>query len=177
MIVHLKDGQQVEYSMDAVSFVELVTPSKAPSQTAEPTAVDLGLSVLWADCNLGATESTEVGEYLEFESVTCPDGWRLPTETEWQELYDKCSWTWQVFDGIGGRWIGNPEDTAHSIFLPASGVVIGEKPLMVGALGIYWTSEMEGAEAKGEYFDSANIYSIEYPVQNRFSVRLVKDKE
>ena len=66
-----------------------------------PEAVDLGLSVKWATCDIGASSPTETGDLYTLEDLQSPDffrthfgeGWRLPTLKEVEELggsmYDK----------------------------------------------------------------------------------------
>lgn len=55
--------------------------------------VDLGLSVEWADCNWGATDSLEIGKMYKYEDVPIEDAddWRLPTLEEFFELNKICS--------------------------------------------------------------------------------------
>ena len=50
--------------------------------------VDLGLSVKWATCNVGAKSPTEYGDYYTFDEAL-KSGMRLPTEAEFKELIDK----------------------------------------------------------------------------------------
>ncbi len=85
-------------------------------------AVDLGLSVKWATCNVGAKSSWEYGDFYTFdEAQTLADSdWRVPTDEELQELIDKCTWTWTSLNGVNGcRVTGKNE---NSIFLPAAGL-------------------------------------------------------
>ena len=44
--------------------------------------VDLGLSVEWADCNLGAKDSLAIGTMYKYKEVPIEDAndWRLPTQ-------------------------------------------------------------------------------------------------
>lgn len=55
--------------------------------------VDLGLSVEWADCNWGATDSLEIGKMYKYKDVPIEDAddWRLPTLEEFFELNKICS--------------------------------------------------------------------------------------
>ena len=188
VVLHLTDGSTVEYAMDDVKFVELTAP--APSTPGEPPtgvggkvaeAVDLGLSVLWAAHNLGAADPCDLGGRFAAEAAEAEawgEGWRLPTDDEWRELCDKCEWRWVMRDGIGGRLVIGP--SAKAIFLPAAGVAFDDEVLVGGCVGIYWSDgsaeDNNAANAYGTYFDSANIYRIEYPRADLFSVRLVKDK-
>ncbi len=188
VIVHLKDGQKIEYSMSDVSFVEIVVPQATDDKeevsiggTIAP-ALDLGLSVLWAEHNLGASMPTDAGGryvWMSPDLSAWGEGWRLPTDEEWEELYHVGSWEWTVRNGVAGRLITGT--TGQSMFLPAAGISFGGNVCVNGQVGVYWTaSSVEvlptGTEAVGAYFDSANIYRIEYPKTNLFSVRLVKDK-
>ncbi len=82
--------------------------------------VDLGLSVKWAFCNIGATDPWETGDFFawgetkskdtfttdtythpEMEALTSSNDaaysnwggtWRMPTANEIQELLDNCTW-------------------------------------------------------------------------------------
>jgi len=189
VILHLKDGQTVEYLMDEVDYVELTAPESSSGSTVPEVGgtvadgIDLGLSVLWAEHNLGATDATDLGGRFAFDSSdidTWGEGWRLPTDEEWEELYSKCEWHWVVRNGISGRLVNG--QTSNAIFIPAAGVVLDEDVLINGCVGIYWTADTyedevveAPAEATGAYFDSANIYRMEYPKANKFSVRLVKE--
>ena len=49
--------------------------------------------------------------------------WRMPTDAEWTELREKCTWTWTSWDGVNGREVTGPN--GKSIFLPAAGWWIG----------------------------------------------------
>lgn len=57
--------------------------------------VDLGLSVLWAKCNFGASDSLGLGTFCNTgEDVVASSighNWRMPTSLEFKELLDSCS--------------------------------------------------------------------------------------
>ena len=57
--------------------------------------IDLGLSVLWADCNLGAITPEEHGKYYRWDKI--PKEYEIPTKEQQDELREKCTWKW--------RWI------------------------------------------------------------------------
>lgn len=188
VVVHLKDGRQAEYLMQDVDYIEVITPRTNPEQGLEAVggtvanAVDLGLSVLWADHNLGGECPSDFGVSLSWDDSALSawgNGWRMPTEEEWLELYENCQWQWVTFNGVGCRQVSTP---SGYILLPAAGVQFGETRLVKGCLGLYMSATEEisngtaGANIIGAYFDSANIYRMEFPKRNLFSVRLVKDK-
>ena len=54
--------------------------------------VDLGLSVKWANRNMGAKSCRENGLYLAWNEVKLDDEGRLPSESEMMELIEKCNW-------------------------------------------------------------------------------------
>lgn len=60
--VHFKNGQKIEFPSNNVDYVDFSAKASEPTVTAG-TAVDLGLSVYWASCNLGATKPEEYGDY------------------------------------------------------------------------------------------------------------------
>ena len=64
--------------------------------------VDLGLSVKWANMNMGAKSSIENGLYLAWNEVNVDDEGRLPSENEMMELIEKCNWEWVNKDGKTG---------------------------------------------------------------------------
>ncbi len=148
--------------------------SKTLSQPNDATRmVDLGLSVKWADRNLGASSSTDVGGYYawgetvaknEFtqgnykwydnESYSYPGNLydisgssfdpaksqlgssrRMPTEAEFDELINNCTFKWTTDNGVTGYKVTGKN--GNSIFLPCNGTNNQTNE----ALGQYWTSE------------------------------------
>ncbi len=65
--------------------------------------------------------------------------WRMPTDSECEELITKCKWEWTTLNGINGyRVTGKYE---RSIFLPANGWW-GKGPESIGEKGYYWASTL-----------------------------------
>ena len=64
--------------------------------------------------------------------------WRMPTESEMQELIDKCTWTWTTYNGVKGYNVEGPN--GNSIFLPAAGYRTGSSLSYAGSYGRYWSS-------------------------------------
>lgn len=118
----LEEMQQYWYRAFAVINGEIIWSDEKNFTTtiAKPEAVDLGLSVMWGSCNLGAPYSQpyeQGGSYYwghteepngrgfsqvvpftmniwgtEYDAahVLLKDGWRMPTKEEWEELWEKC---------------------------------------------------------------------------------------
>ena len=97
--------------------------------------VDLGLSVRWAACNVGA-DSPE-----EYDAARAIWGapWQLPTKVQVEELLEKGEWEWTEMNGCRGCKVTGPN--GNSIFLPAAGWIQGSSLLEEGSCGSYWTDE------------------------------------
>lgn len=123
--------------------------------TNEPIAihgeVDLGLSVNWATCNVGADNEWESGnfyawgqtfskdEYMKdytkpegdisgnskYDAATANwgDGWRMPTKEELEDLVNKCTWERTNRKGMNGYVVSR---NGKSIFLPICGGANGK---------------------------------------------------
>lgn len=136
-------------------------------------AVDLGLSVKWAPFNLGGANEYDLADWFAHPtsygldasqlpstsygfwngSYLSPqtgwsDEWRMPTEAEFQELVDKCTWEWQEGNDEGWSTLTDTENrngyrvtgpNGNSIFLPAGGIGTMGEPVGIGKNGYYWT--------------------------------------
>ena len=91
--------------------------------------VDLGLSVRWAACNVGA-DSPE-----EYDAARAIWGapWQLPTKAQVVELLETCEWKWTEMNGCRGYKVTGPN--GNSIFLPAAGWIQGSSLLEVALIG------------------------------------------
>ncbi|MBQ1677001.1 MAG: hypothetical protein IJT89_08465 [Bacteroidaceae bacterium] len=166
-------------------------------------AVDLGLSVKWADHNVGAASPEEHGGYFMWsdikgdkdvsglntssDSITGKIGkdvaatrwggkWRMPTAREVEELCSKkCLWTWTTINSVAGYKVTGPN--GNSIFLPAAGCKQGETTEKgFGKEGYYRAST---CTAKGNseimYFKSGVNYKSYFAMNVAMSVRPVQD--
>ena len=113
-----------------------------------PGAVDLGLSVKWASCNLNGnswSKYTSGNATLESSddaaTVNLGGSWRMPTHKEWQDLYNECTWTWTTLNGVNGYKVSSKKNN-NSIFLPAAGYRYGTSYAYVGSDGLYWSSQV-----------------------------------
>ena len=92
------------------------------TSAAVAVAVDLGLSVKWATCNVGADSPENYGKCVEYKNCITDvaymwgGNWRLPTGDEMRELVNKCTWTWTTQNGVKGYSVTG--SNGNSIFLP-----------------------------------------------------------
>jgi len=117
--------------------------------------VDLGLSVKWASCNVGATYPGEMGNYYtHYFSDELEEGSRVPTKEDFQELSEKCEWKWTNYNGYPGYKVSG--SNGNSIFLPAAGVENAEDKTKshFTEIGCYWISNVR--EILFDYFSFDN---------------------
>lgn len=167
-IIVWQNGIKTEMSADSVTFVR---QSGDKSDDDNSDYVDLGLSVKWAKCNVGASKPEDYGNYYAWgettpksnysednysgKNLTSLDArhdvatvvmgkqWRTPTESEMEELHNKCNYTWTTQNGVSGFKVTGPN--GNSIFLPAAGYYFYETIVKDGTIGRYWTSTLNNS--------------------------------
>ena len=72
------------------------------------------------------------------------EGFHIPTEYEWHELYENCTWTWTELNGIQGYKVTSNKEGYKDkwIFLPGSGKRVYNNLYSNGLSGYYWTSTL-----------------------------------
>ena len=140
--------------------------SPATGQILGHDYVDLGLSVKWATCNIGASKPEDYGdyfawgeaktksEYTEKNSTTYKkknyafsdaarinwgSTWRMPTEAECKELIDNCTLTYTTV-GDYKCWKLTSKKNGNSILLPAAGMMSGNGNCGAEGTCWYWSS-------------------------------------
>ena len=84
--------------------------------------------------------------------------WRMPTDAEWTELRENCTWTWTTQNGVSGRLV--TASNGNSIFLPAAGRRYDTDLDNAGSVGYYWSSSLYTgypSHARYVYFDSGSV--------------------
>ena len=166
--------------------------------------VDLGLSVKWAKCNVGAEKETDAGLYFAWGETTGytasqvgtdkqfslsdykywnssssnltkyyqSDGktvlestddaaaqimggdWRMPTETEIQELLSNTNKEWTQVNGVNGyKFTSNKEGYQNnSIFIPAAGYCTNGSVGIVGYGGLVWSSSLDASDPEYAWY-------------------------
>lgn len=89
-------------------------------------------------------------------------GWRMPTNDEWSELRDNCTWKWTdnyKGTGVAGMIVTSNIEVYNnrSIFLPAAGARDESDLVKVGTNGYYWSSSLSAGDPAGAL--SADFYS------------------
>ena len=147
-------------------------------------AVDLGLSVLWATDNLGATAENPIGNYYawgETESkdsfsrndytllnqtyiggtqydaatVKLGNGWRMPTVEEVSHLYFCCSRDSYSKKSVSGT-LFTSQQTGYEIFIPNSGYIF-ESDTSYNYTYCFWCCLKEEGKAYSYYSNGINI--------------------
>ena len=83
--------------------------------------------------------------------VAWGENWRIPTQTEIQELLDNCDWTWTTRNNVNGYLVTSNVAgyTNRSIFLPAAGSQSTNSGLRgAGTNGYYWSSSLYNTPAQ-----------------------------
>lgn len=136
----------------------------------DPRAVDLGLSIIWANCNIGANNPEESGDYFAWGEITpkseyteenCSTYNVAIADFSGNPQYDAAAANWGNGWRMPTRWeqkelfnsctwecitINNvvgmkaTGPNGKSIFLPSAGYNEDGTPRMVGSYGYYWSS-------------------------------------
>ena len=84
--------------------------------------------------------------------------WRMPTKQEFDDLNNKCDWTWKPMNGVNGHIVrGRGDYSSNSIFLPCAGYAYGASLGYAGSDGGYWSSVpySDSGTAWDLYFNSS----------------------
>ena len=159
--------------------------------------VDLGLSVKWATCNVGASTPKGYGNYYAWgetspkssytssnytysrNPTTIPlnrdavavnwgGNWRMPTFNEIKELKKKCKWTWT------GRGYTVTGPNGNSIFLPAAGYRYYSVLYYAGSFGYYWSSSLYTSNSDNAYYLYFNSDDVDWNFYYRYYGRSVR---
>lgn len=70
------------------------------------------------------------------------NGWRMPTLSEYQELYNNTTHSWTQQNGVNGLLLTAKDDSGNSLFLPAAGTYKDNGHNFNGTEGDYWSSTL-----------------------------------
>ena len=144
--------------------------ASSSSSSSSGTAVDLGLSVYWADRNVGAASASAYGNYYAWGETSTKSSYTESNNTtsevslsDWsgKSAYDaaRANWggTWrtptesecdELINDCTWTWTTQGGHTGYlvkgpsgnTIFLPAAGDMSGSSCEDAGECGMYWTS-------------------------------------
>lgn len=146
--------------------------------------VDLGLSVLWAFQNMGASKPEDFGTYVNKLDVSTTgevSEWNLkgamvPTIGQFEELRNNCNWEWTEQKGVGGYKITGRN--GNSIFIPFSGE---NKEVSFRTFGRLFTREGLYNDSYGGsyylYFSHGDYKLAKYACDYICPIRLIKQKK
>lgn len=72
------------------------------------------------------------------------DFWRMPTDSEWTELKNNCTWIWTTLNGVSGYKVNSNKEGYSDkwLFLPAAGFRGQTRLRDVNDYGHYWSSSI-----------------------------------
>ena len=144
--------------------------------------VDLGLSVKWATCNVGANKPEEYGDYFAWGETYTKKDYSEDTsytyDIEMDDIsgdpdYDAARANWgdswrmptddemqELVDKCTRKWIRQSGvkgykvtgPNGNSIFLPAAGACLGSSRIDVGGYGYYWSSAPDESDTYYAYY-------------------------
>lgn len=197
-------GKGIYYWKDGRKEEQIWNHGKRVKEVNGHEYVDLGLSVKWATCNVGASFHSDYGSYFAWGETTPKSeyswaslrycdadkmvnpftkynfednksrlelgddaaranwggSWRMPTDAEWSELRQKCTWIWTEQGGKKGYKVTSKVN-GNSIFLPAAGYRAGTNLYDEGSYGDYWSSSLYTDYHSGAWrvsFCSDNVF-------------------
>ena len=145
--------------------------------------VDLGLSVKWANMNIGAKSFGEPGQFFTkrmdgnlndlYQWDT--QGAIVPSIEHFKELITCCNWYWGEIDGISGYTIVGPN--GNSINLPVTGDGFRYPGSNIITFGLLWTNEALLNEWRSQslllYYNAASYQLATYLTDKQCPIRLV----
>ena len=120
-------------------------------------AVDLGLSVKWATCNVGANKPEKYGKYYTIKKTQklSNSKWRVPTIEEIGELVRNCDYKWTTQNGVnGGLFTSKKMAIPYFFLLVAIAIRLCTMRVVTGFSGLRLPTPTEGA---GYYICSSAI--------------------
>lgn len=147
----------------------------------------------WADykySNNGGSSASDMTKYNSTDGKTVlessddaavanmGDSWRMPTETEFNELLNtsNCTKTWTTnYNGSGiNGYLFTSVRNSNTLFFPAAGNCRSGGMFSVGSYGSYWSSSLNTSSVingRGLLFGSGIIHMSDYDRRNGYPVR------
>lgn len=111
------------------------------------------------------------GTEYDVAHVKWGDDWKIPNESQINELISNCTWKWTTQNEVNGYLIFGTN--GNSIFLPAAGNYNGTEPPVVGSSCEYWTSASHKINNFAYYADLQQ-YARDYRYSLRYYGRPIR---
>lgn len=101
--------------------------------------------------------------------------WRMPTDAEWNELREHCTWKQSTLSGVNGYKVTS-KSNGNSIFLPAAGFRYDSLLNNAGSYCYYWSSSLSAnypSEARTMYSSESGVYNSSNSRYYGYTVRPV----
>ena len=98
--------------------------------------------------------------------------WRMPTDADWTELMNNCTWTWTTQNGVNGSLVTG--SNGNSIFLPAAGSGIYTDLYYAGSEGEYWSSSLNTGHSNSAWYAIFNSDDIRRHSHSRIYGRSIR---
>lgn len=109
------------------------------------------------DSSPAASIATDLSLDQDAARANLGEPWRMPTATEFQELYDNCTSIWTTLNGVTG-YLFTSNVNGNTLFFPAAGSFYGSSLSGRGERGSYWSSSyLSATNARNFLFVSSNI--------------------
>lgn len=106
----------------------------------------------------GASINTDLSLEHDAARTNLGDPWRMPTDVEFQELFDNSTQEWATVDGVEGTLFTSNINGAK-VFFPLTGYFVGETLEGLISNGFYWSSIYASiTDAKRMGFDRAHVF-------------------
>ena len=108
-------------------------------------------------------------------TVNWGEVWRMPTDAEWTELQENCTWTWTTQNGVNGYQVTS-KTNGNSIFLPAAGYRYSTSLSSADSDGYYWSASLNDYTPSNAWslrFSSGSMYGDNFYRRGGFPVRPV----
>ena len=200
----VREGTIVIQNKDAGLYAELSVVQEALCVDVGIEAVDLGLSVKWASCNVGANFPEDYGDYFAWGEISPKDSYTSDncstygvamSDISGNPQYDAATANWggawrmptkseqqELLNNCTWEWTSlngvNGQrvtgSNGNSIFLPAAGFRYGTSSYGVGSDGRYWSSTPFEVDGNSAYNLGFNSDSYDWSWGNRYYGRSVR---
>ena len=169
------DGTPITLVSDDATWLNLAVTDQAYCYYNDDNTLYDGALYSWAAARNGSTASNTA-----IIQGVCPDGWHLPTDEDWQELYDYVSGSTIVLKASEG-WCssGNGTDDYGLHIGPGGGQRSWYNGTSTGGCNAsFWSSyNSDGTNAimYRFFYNSGTIERAAFPKKTGNSVRCIKD--